>query len=614
MAHTDHSTIHYLHDFLYHQRDYHPLDKALNHRTDDSSEWVSMSTAEIVDAVHRTAAGLLALGYQPGDKIAMVAYNNRPEWTIVDFAMSITGIISVPLYPTISSSDYEYIIEEAEVKAAFSGSGDLIEKLEQAQRKVACLQDIFAMDQGSSVKYWKDIWADPDDQVLRESSAAVQRDDLATIIYTSGTTGLPKGVMLSHRNIIHAVLYTMPCLDVKAAEPVISFLPMCHIFERAVSMAYIYLGASVHYASTDALAGPDGAIATVRPVCFSTVPRLLEKIYEAIYNKGLALTGIKKRLFFWALSLTDDYEIGLSPKGLKSLQWKIADKLIFSKWREALGGRINLIITGAAPCPPKMMRIFNAAGIMIREGYGLTETSPTISINMPPVDQAMIGTVGPLIHGVEVLIDDPESTYRDGEGEILAHGPNVMIGYYKKPEENRKVFTEIDGKRYFRTGDIGRFVINRFGTSCLEITDRKKELLKTSGGKYVAPAPIESRLKEDFLVEQVMLVGDKQKFVSALIVPAAEALRKYAADHDIAHSELADLIRDERIIQRYQNSIDRCNPEFSHIEQVKRFSLVADSWEATRHDGTEAELTPTMKLKRRIITEKCAEQIREMYA
>ncbi len=613
MAHTDHSSIHYLHDFLYHQRDHHPLDKALNYRSADGKSWQSMSTDDIIDAVHRTAAGLLAAGYQPGDKIAMVAYTNRPEWTIVDFAMSITGIISVPLYPTISTSDYEYILQEAEVKAAFSGSGDLIDKLQQAQRSVSSLKEIYAMDPSSNVKHWKDIWVDPDQDVLAKARASIQPDDLATIIYTSGTTGLPKGVMLSHRNIIHAVLHTMPCLDVKAAEPVISFLPMCHIFERAVSMAYIYLGASVHYASTDALAGPDGAIATVRPVCFSTVPRLLEKIYEAIYNKGLALTGVKKRLFFWALSLTDDYEIGLSPKGLRSLQWKIADKLIFSKWREALGGRINLIITGAAPCPPKMMRIFNAAGIMIREGYGLTETSPTISINMPPVDQAMIGTVGPLIHGVEVVIDDPESTYRDGEGEILAHGPNVMMGYYKKPEENQKVFTEIDGKRYFRTGDIGRFVQNRFGTSCLEITDRKKELLKTSGGKYVAPAPIESRLKEDFLVEQVMIVGDKQKFVSALIVPAAEALRKYAADHDIAGTDVAELILDERIIKRYQDSIDQCNPEFSHIEQVKRFSLVPATWEATRDDGTAAELTPTMKLKRRVITEKCAEHIREMY-
>ncbi len=602
-----------LFDLLYHQLENHSLEKSINGR-DTSGSWKSYSSQQVKDASEQLASGLLSTGLKPGDKVAMVVYKNRPEWMILDFAMQMAGLISIPLYPTISVGEYEYILNEAEVKAAFCGGGDLYEKLNATRTNVSTLKDIYTLDRQEGIPFWEDIFNESHKDEVEQIKSGIKADDLATIIYTSGTTGNPKGVMLTHRNVMHVVLNTAPHVQAKAGENVLSFLPLCHIFERAVSLVYYYTCASVYFAGTDNLSGPDGDLAAVQPVTFSTVPRLLEKIYEAIYNKGLALEGTKKKLFFWALDLTDDYELNPKLSFGKKLKWKVADKLIFSKWRAALGGKVRAVVTGAAPCPVKIMRVFCAAGIPIREGYGLTETSPTLSINTMEDDGVMLGTTGPIIEGVSIHIDASDGDYNEDEGEILAHGANVMQGYYKKPEINQQVFTEIDGKKWFRTGDIGKIVTGPTGRKFLKITDRKKELLKTSGGKYVAPAPIENRIKEEFLVEQMMVIGDKQKFVSALILPAEEALKNYCEKKDIEWTSLQEIIQHKKVVKRYQKIINKYNPEFSHVEQIKKFQLVSSPWLPFHEDGSVAELTPTLKLKRRVIREKYKAEIAQIYS
>lgn len=601
-----------LFDLLDHQLQNNPLEAAISGRNKDG-KWESYSSQELKDTAEKAAAGLLKLGLLPGDKVAIVTYKNRPEWIIMDYAVQIAGMISVPLYPTISVSEYEYILNEAEVKAAFCGELDLYDKLSQTQKEVATLQHIYTFDKSSGNPYWETIFDKDGIPALERIKSTIKGEDLVTIIYTSGTTGKPKGVMLSHDNIMHVVTATGKLIVAKPYEKVLSFLPLCHIYERAISFCYYYKGVSVFLCGTDNLIGPDGDLATVRPVSFTTVPRLLEKIYEAIYNKGLALEGTKRKLFFWALDLTDDYELDQQLSFIKNLKWKLANKLIFSKWRAALGGNIKQIITGAAPCPIKILRVFCAAGIPIREAYGLTETSPTLTGNSLEPNGTMIGTVGYAINGVELYIDKASGEYKEDEGEILAHGPNVMIGYYLKPEINDQVFQVIDGKKWFCTGDIGKLIKGPDGREFLKITDRKKELLKTSGGKYVAPAPIENRIKEDFLVEQLMVLGDNQKFVSALILPSEVALKNWCLHKKIEWTTLADMIKNEIIIRKYQKVIDSYNPEFGHVEQIKKFKLIATPWLAIHENGSLAELTPTLKLKRRVIMEKYSQEIAAIY-
>ncbi len=601
-----------LFDLLYHQLENYPTSKALSARN-HANEWESLSTQQIVDMAEQAASGLLSLGLQKGDKVALVSYKNRPEWVVMDFAIQMVGMISVPLYPTISVSDYEYILEEAEVKAVFCGGLDLIDKLKATQNKVKSLQHIYVFDKETKGTHWSDLFNTDNEKEVGELKQSVASEDLATIIYTSGTTGNPKGVMLSHRNIMHVVKNTSVHLTADKEDNVLSFLPLCHIFERAVAMVYVFKGAQVHFVGTDNLSGPEGDLQAVKPVTFSSVPRLLEKVYEAIYNKGLALEGVKRKLFFWALELANDYEINQQLSFGKKIQWKIAHKLIFSKWREALGGNVRAIVTGAAPCPVKILQVFCAAGIPLREGYGLTETSPTISVNTMEPDGVILGTTGPCISGVEVYIEEGKD-YRDGEGEILVHGPSIMMGYYKKPAETEKVFLEMDGKQWFRTGDIGTLVNGANGRKFLKITDRKKELLKTSGGKYVAPAPIENKMKEDFLIEQMMVVGDKQKFVTAIIVPAEEALKNWCSKKGVEWEGLENMVKHKKVLKKYQKIIDRYNPLFSHIEQVKKFALISKPWLPVHGDGSESELTPTLKLKRRVIRKKFSNEIAQLYA
>ena len=600
-----------LFEFIYSQKENFPLEKSFGRK--ENGKWIYWSTDDMINQAMKLASGLIDLGLKPGDKIAISAYKNRPEWVIADLGSQMAGIINVPVYPTISPKEYEYILNDSEVQYAFVGAEDLYDKMEKASPNVPSYKKTFTFDRQPGKPHWEEVWSEGNYDEIEKIKASIKPDDLATIIYTSGTTGNPKGVMLNHTNICHVVINTMDALIIEKGKPVLSFLPLCHIFERAVSYGFMFKCSEVHFTGTDNLGGETGDLQDVKPYFFSTVPRLLEKVYEKIYNKGLTLEGAKKKLFFWALDLTEDYTFGFKPSGVTGFKWKLADKLIFSKWREALGGNVKMIVTGAAPCPRKMAQVFSAAGIPIREGYGLTETSPTLSVNNIDNSKAMLGTVGPILPGVEIQIDRSEGDYNNDEGEIIAKGPNVMMGYYNNPEANAKVFKEINGERWFRTGDIGTFVTNHAGTKCLKITDRKKELLKTSGGKYVAPAPIENKLKEDFLIEQVMVVGDKQKFVSALILPAHEALQNWCKENDVDGSDIAAACNNEKVIAAYQKIISDINPNFSHIEQIKKFKLLACEWGPMKADGSDAELTPTLKLKRRVIREKHKNEIADIY-
>jgi len=600
-----------LFDLLYRQNQIHPLERSMGGK--QGSEWVFYSTRQLIEEVERTAAGLLKLGLRAGDKMAIVSYRNRPEWSILDLASQMAGIINVPLYPTLSSREYSYILNDAGVSCAFAGSGDLYTKLLAARSEAPILQRVFTMDEQEGRPFWREIQTDDGRKEMQKLRENIQPDDLATIIYTSGTTGRPKGVMLSHRNIIWVVIATQRILPIESGMPVLSFLPLCHIFERAVAYGYLYRCQSIYYTGTDNLGGEEGDLQQVRPVFFTTVPRLLEKIYEAIYRKGQTLKGAQRRIFFWALRLTDDYEYGKRYYGWAALQRKLADRLVFRKWRQAMGGRVKGVISGAAPCPVKLLRTFSAAGIPVREGYGLTETSPTLTVNRFE-GGARLGTVGPAISEVELQIDDSKGVYNRGEGEILARGPNVMQGYYNRPDANAEAFKEIDGKQWFRTGDVGKLIKAAGGETFLQITDRKKELLKTSGGKYVAPAPIENRLREHPLIDQAMVVGEGRRFVSALIVPNESALKDWRLQHNMEWRSLTDAIRSESIHQHYADIIEACNRDFSNPEQVKAFTLIPDAWEPIKEDVSEAELTPTMKLKRRVILRKYRKEIEKMYA
>lgn len=580
-----------LFDFLHYQKENHPQKIAIASMKFD--KWWECSTDELIEKSNKFSLGLLKLGINVGDKIAIITSANRTEWNICDQGIGQIGAINVPLYPTISESDYEHILKHSESKLCIVSDEKLFEKVKNLKDRVPSLQEIYTFDNVPGAKNYEEIMSlgnDDDVSKIKAISDTITPDSLATLIYTSGTTGVPKGVMLSHNNIVSNVLTVGAELPIEPGQSSLSFLPLCHIFERMVIYTYLYAGINVYYSDIDTLSDKLGY---VKPHFFTTVPRLLEKVYEKVMTGGLQSTGIKKKLFLWAMDLADKYDYDQKP----SFMFTIADKLVFSKIRERLGGRVKGIVTGSAACPLKIARVFSAMGIPIREGYGLTETSPVITFNRFSEGGAMLGTVGMPIKDVEVKIAE--------DGEILAKGPNIMMGYYKELEKTREVLTE-DG--WFSTGDVGTFVTNYAGNKFLKITDRKKELLKTSGGKYVAPAPIESKFRENFFVEQIMVVGESKKFVSALIVPAYAQLEQFAKENTITYSTKDELINNPKVIAKYQSIVDELNPNFSHIEQIKKFKLLANEW--TPDTG---ELTPTMKLKRKIINDKYAKEIDAIY-
>ena len=569
------------------------------------------STKEFVELADQVSLGLLQMGVKPGDKIALISYNNRPEWNIMDIGMQQIGAINVPVYPTISPSDYVYIFNDSSVKYCFLGYGDLLEKVRKAQPQVPTLQGIFSFDpiegekdaNGHEVHHWETILTKGNMEPVEKIMAGIKSSELATLIYTSGTTGNPKGVMLSHDNIMHNVINVGGRLPIDAGDVALSFLPICHVFERVATYAYMNQGVSIMYAQSIETLGDN--IREVRPHFFTTVPRLLEKVYERIVSKAQEGGGLKKKIFFWAEGLTNSYAYDQKVGGFEGLKWKIADKIVFSKVRENLGGRLKGVFTGAAACPRKMAQFFSAIGVPVREGYGMTETSPGVTVSGYNPNMALLGTVGPVLEEVTVKIEVDEERYGPNAGEILVKGPNVMMGYYNKPEKTAETFTE-DG--WLKTGDVGTFV-KRNGQEFLKITDRKKELLKTSGGKYVAPAPIEGLLREDFLVEQAAIIGNNRKFVSALILPAFEGLEAWCQERGLSTTSPSVMLQHAEVRQYYQALIDRLNPNFSKVEQIKKFELVAGPWSVDS-----GHLTPTMKLKRRAIDETCKETIESIYA
>ena len=555
------------------------------------------STQEFIDTSEQLALGLIELGITPGDKVAL-ASGNRAEWAITDQAILRVGAISVPIYPTMTAEDYAYILEHSGAKAFLVSNTDLLAKARAAQSKVPTLAHIFTYDKVAGAPHWKELLGKGAGQraELERRKAAVKRDDLATIIYTSGTTGKPKGVMLTHGNILSNVEASAPRLPVKPGARAISFLPLCHIYERMLMYLYQRAGTQVRFQET--LDDLGARIKEARPHVFTAVPRLLEKIYDAILAKGEALTGIKRRLFFWSLDLGERYDVhGRSV--WYDIQLAIARKLVFSKWREALGNEVACVASGSAALQPRLARIFNAAGVPLMEGYGLTETSPVVSVNNARNDGLRFGSVGRPLDNVEVRIV-PEPGHPEGEGEILIKGPNVMVGYYKEPEPTRDVLTP-DG--WFHTGDIGKLE-NGF----LYITDRKKEMFKTSGGKYVAPQPIEGHLKASRFIEQAMVTGENRKFPSALIVPSFTFLRDYCQLKGIPFTDNDRIITDKRIHDRIFEEVKKVNQGLGHWEQIKKIALLPA--EFTIEGG---ELTPSLKLKRKAIMAKYAAQVETMY-
>ena len=586
-----------LFDCIKYQAEKNPLTDMLAAK--EGGVWKKYSTNEVGELVDQLSGGLVALGIngqdmspEGRDKVAIIC-RNRPEWLMLDLAVQQTGAILIPIYPTININELEFILKDSGVKLAFVNDEELFLKVNSLRGKLPQMQEVFTFDHVPNARHWKEMLAlGTADQIEKAKafSEKVNEEDLATILYTSGTTGTPKGVMLSHRNVLSNIMASVNYFPPGDNMRALSFLPLNHILERMVSYLYMYRGISLYYAESLDTIGEN--LKEVKPHMFTTVPRLLEKVYDKIMQKAMGLTGIKKKLFYWAIGLAEKFEINKHQGAWYDLKLSIANKLVFSKWREALGGNIKCIVTGSAACQVKLIRLFTAGKIVIMEGYGLTETSPVVSVNRYEEEGRMFGTVGPLIDGVEVKIAE--------DGEILCKGPNIMMGYYKRPDLTEDCMK--DG--WFYTGDIGLFVESRF----LKITDRKKELFKTSGGKYVAPLPIESKLKESPYVEQVMVVGSERKFVGALIVPSFPNLHAWCHQQGINVSSDEEMIRQPAVINLMKDLVESFNKFFNHVEQIKRFELVPTEWTI---DG--GELTPTLKLKRKVIMEKYRDAIERIY-
>jgi long-chain acyl-CoA synthetase len=566
----------------------------------ERGQWKNYGTKEVKEIVDRLSAGLLSLGVSPNDmsiegrdKIAIMC-KNRPEWIMLDLAVQQIGAVLVPVYPTIGVNDLEFIFNDARVKYVFVNDEETYLKVLSIKSRVTSIKDIYSFEHTPNAKHWKEIMelATPElINSLQSISDKIGYEDLATLIYTSGTTGKPKGVMLSHKNILSNVMACIPCLPDFPNMKALSFLPLNHIFERMISYFYLYVGASIYYAESLDTIGDN--LKEVKPDIFTTVPRLLEKVYDRIMLKGSELTGTKKKLFFWAHDLATRYELNKRQGMWYNLQLSLANKLIFSKWREGLGNNLKVIVSGGAAAQVRLIRIFTAAKIPVLEGYGLTETSPVISVNRYQTKDRMFGTVGPVMDKVQVRIAE--------DGEIQCKGPNVMMGYYKRPDLTAEVIHD----EWFDTGDIGTIVNNKF----LKITDRKKELFKTSGGKYVAPLPIENKLKESIYIEQIMVVGAERKFVGALIVPSFSNLKEWCRANGIQATSPEEMIRNPKVLDMYKDLVESFNKYFNHVEQVKRFELLANEWSVDT-----GEMTPKLSLKRKVVMEKYRDSIERIYS
>jgi long-chain acyl-CoA synthetase len=578
-------TITRLFDFPYYQLEKNNVPDCLV--TKYNGVWVKTSTQEYIDKANTISRALLRLGVQKNDKIAIISSTNRTEWNIMDIGVLQTGAQTVPIYPTISEDDYQYILIHSEAKYCFVSDDEVLRKINLIRNNLTHLIDVYSFNEIEGCKNWDELHqlgSDVSNQdVVEDRKNNVKPEELATIIYTSGTTGKPKGVMLSHHNIVSNVLDSSPRIPFEeGTSRALSFLPICHIFERVILYIYQYYSVAIYFA--ESIEKLSENIKEVKPTVFSVVPRLLEKVYDKIIEKGTALTGIKRNLFFWAVDLGLKYE----PYGANGFwyeaQLKLARKLIFSKWQEGLGGNLNVMVSGSAALQTRLTRIFAAAGMPVMEGYGLTETSPVITVNDVRNGGFKIGCVGKAINNVEIKIA--------ADGEILCKGPNVMMGYYKDEQLTKEVI--IDG--YFHTGDIGEVDKEGF----LKITDRKKEMFKTSGGKYIAPQLIENAMKQSLFIEQIMVIGDGEKMPAAFIQPNFDYIRDWATKNNIDLGDLnEEIISHPKVIEQIQKEVDLQNEKFGNWEKIKRFELTPEVWSING-----GELTPTLKLKRKVVKEK----------
>jgi long-chain acyl-CoA synthetase len=559
-----------------------------------NGKWMTHSTADFIENTYHLAYGLLNLGIRPEEKIGIIA-NNRPEWNFADYASQLCGAVSVPIYPTISETDLEFIIKDAGIRLFFVSSAALYEKVFSVCSKVKPDVMIYTFDEIPAAKHWFELRDNgkqsQQKQQIAEITAGIGGDDLVTILYTSGTTGVPKGVMLSHENLLSNSFASENLAPFTREWRALSFLPLNHVYERMLNTLYIYKGVSIYYAESLDTIGDN--LKEVKPQMFATVPRLLEKVYDKIVAKGQELTGIKKTLFFWALNLGHKYELDGANGGWYEWQLGLARKLIFSKWMDALGGNIVAIASGGAALQPRLARVFNAAGIKVLEGYGLTETSPVIAVNNFEPNSIRFGTVGTVLKNTEVKIAD--------DGEILVKGPGVMLGYYKRPDLTAEV---IDKEGWLHTGDIGEFVENRF----LKITDRKKEIFKTSGGKYIAPLVLENKLKESPFVEQVMVIGENKKFPSALIVPAFAYIREWGKRHELNLNSNTEIASHPKVKEAILHDIEKTNESLAQYEKIKNPAILDKEWTI---DG--GQMTPKLSLKRKFILKENEVLIEKIY-
>src|SRR6201993_2062543 len=547
----------------------------------ENGSWRKYSTQEFIDTVNYLSYAFIDLDIKAGDKIGLIA-NNRPEWNFVDHACLQTASINTPLYPTISDHDLKFVIADAQVQYFFVSNADMYHKV-----KLACegstVKEIFTFSHVEGARSIHDLItigkSKPQEAKLEEIKATIKPDDLATIIYTSGTTGNPKGVMLSHRNFISNIIGTEKLCPFQKEWRALSFLPLNHVYERMLSYLYLSQGMSIYYAESLDTIGDN--LKEVKPQIFVTVPRLLEKVYEKIVATGAKLTGIKKALFFWALNLGLRYEQHGANGWWYEFQLKIANKLIFSKWREALGGNVVAIASGGSALQPRLARVFHAARIKVLEGYGLTETSPVVAVNTYKDEDTKIGTVGPIISNVKVKIAE--------DGEICVKGPNVMLGYYNHPDLTKET---IDEEGWFHTGDIGIIEDGKF----LKITDRKKEIFKTSGGKYITPQFIENKLKESRFIEQAMVIGENEKFPAAFVVPSFAFLKEWCVKHNITYTTNIEMVKNEEIVKRVMKEVDKANENLAPYERIKKIQLLPTEWSVER-----GEMTPKLSLKRKVI-------------
>lgn len=582
-------------DILEYSLENHPREDAVCGKY--CNEWIRFSTAQYARKVELLALGLLSVGLKKGDRVATVS-GNRPEWSFVDMALAMTGAVHVPVYPTISEEEYRYILSDSETRFIFVSDDKLYQKLLPLADEVRSIEKIYTFNEVEGALNIIDLYKlgeeneDTFSQTLREYKDSIGENDLTTIIYTSGTTGIPKGVMLSHRNLVSNFTTHAHNFALGPAHHAISFLPLCHIFERCVNYNFQYKGIGVYYVET--LGQIMSAITEVRPHIFTTVPRLLERVYNSIMTKGKQLKGIKKELFFGAVDLGRQFEFNTKRDLWYRLKLAIADWLVYSKWRKALGGNLKIVVSGGAALQPRIARVFNTARIYVIEGYGLTETSPVIAAGNLVTMEMKVGTNGPVLPGVELKIAD--------DGEILTSGPNLMLGYYKQPELTAEV---IDEYGWFHTGDVGILDEGKY----LKITDRKKEMFKLTGGKYIAPQMIENKLKESILIDQVIVVGDHEKFASALISPNFEYLHDWCYEQQIHFIDNSDLIANTKVLAYFQKEVKEINGSMGQHEEIKRFRLVSDTWSPQT-----GELSQTLKLKRKFIEAKYRDLIEEIFA